>query len=285
LEPVEHGDHAVVREERRSKGRLATIALCVSAAIGAPALEAGRQAPGGQDRISTSAEALERLNDPDWRVRLSGVMWLYQHGSEIPGAVEALVERSHDENEEVRRWSAYALGEAGRSAALAIPPLVEMLSARSASERTAAARALQELGTPPQAIPGLLASASEPDHGVGAREAAIEALARAEPSDEIVLRFVSLLADSSPLVAGAAHKALLGLGPRASAAVPALVERIERPGSRARVAAADVLGHIGPAAGPAVPALFGLLEDDDSRVRETAAEAIRSIRSGPRGPS
>jgi len=282
---VERGNHAVVREERRLRGCVAIAALCVGVAVGAPALGAILQAPGSQDRISTSAEALERLNDPDWRVRLSGVMWLYQHANEVPGAVEALVERSHDGNEEVRRWSAYALGEAGRSAALAIPPLVEMLSARSASERTAAARALEKLGPPPEAIPGLLASASEPDHGVGAREAAIEALTRAEPSDEIVLRFVSLIADSSPLVAGAAHKALLGLGPRASAAVPALVERIDRPGSRAREAAADVLGHIGPAAGPAVPALFGLLEDDDSTVRDTAAEAIRSIRSEPRDPS
>ena len=224
-------------------------------------------------------QVVEKLQDPDWRVRYAACLWLMARPNRAHGApVLALARSLGDESELVSRWAAYALGRIGPPAAPAIPALLEAIKSKNLTLREAAAQALANIGPPPDAEAELLAAVSLDDYRTGARKATVEALARVARSEEAVLALAGLLLDKDAQVAKAAESALASLGRQASVAVPGLIDCIEEPQGRARSAAARVLGAIGPDAGPAVPVLFGLLEDENEEVRKAAATAIRSIR-------
>jgi HEAT repeat protein len=75
----------------------------------------------------------------------------------------------------------------------------------------------------------------------------------------------------------AALKVFGRIGPAASAAMPVLVEALEDPSRRVRLAAVQALGRLGPAAGTALPSLVQHLTDGSEPMRKVAAEALGRI--------
>jgi HEAT repeat protein len=227
----------------------------------------------------TVTQLVEKLRDPDWRVRYYAAMWLGNEGQAATEAVPSLIVALRDPNQEVRCKTAYALGSMGSRAPEVIPALLERLKAEEPADREAAAQALYRIGPPPEAADALLESIDKDDYGRGARAAAVGALARTGVSDRVVLRLATLLRDKESGVRDTAKRALLGMGAQAQRALPELIAVIEGSNYLAQRAAAEVLAHMGPAAGPAIPSLFGMLEQDDPGLRHGAAAAIRAIRS------
>ena len=151
-----------------------------------------------------------------------------------------------------------------------------------------AATALQWCG--PKAVPLLEKRLKDPNPAV--REAAVEALnwmVRGSLSArERVSLFLPLVNDSDPAVRQNATMALMGLGPAASNAVPALIANLQSNEAGrhttvnerwfVRANTASVLADIGSPAAAAVPALSNLLAVGDSYQRVNAATAICKIK-------
>ncbi len=80
--------------------------------------------------------------------------------------------------------------------------------------------------------------------------------------------------ESNPAVREKIFGAMGRLGPGAGAALPTLVEAVERETPGAALAAMESLGRMGPAAAPAAPLLVGALESGRPSHRLTAARAL-----------
>jgi HEAT repeat protein len=86
------------------------------------------------------------------------------------------------------------------------------------------------------------------------------------------------LQDTDWQVRTAAAMALEEIGPKAIAAVPALIHTLEQDKREdVRRAAAEALGSIGPRAIEAASALSRALEDQSAYVRWAAAKALRAV--------
>ena len=81
-----------------------------------------------------------------------------------------------------------------------------------------------------------------------------------------------------PLLTFNAARTLYELGPKASAALPALIKALGDENREVRVKVIETLANIGPDAKAAVPSLAELLEDPDEVVRAAAAEGLSAIR-------
>jgi HEAT repeat protein len=99
-----------------------------------------------------------------------------------------------------------------------------------------------------------------------------------QKKSKVLQALITQLEDEDPKVRRAAAEVLQGMGPDASAAVPALARVLRDKDYLARGMAARALGHVGPAA---VPALIDALKDQDKEVRRDAAFALRFL--GPQG--
>jgi len=138
-------------------------------------------------------------------------------------------------NADDRKHAAEVLGSLGPAAGAAVPSLIDALKDSSANVRSAAARALGEIGN----------------------EAAVSAL-------------LGLLEDDDAYVRSAAAKALGLIG--TEAAVPPLIVSLNDGVSHVRVAVIGALGRLGGEA--AVSALSKVLNDDHEYYRSPAARAL-----------
>ena len=219
-----------------------------------------------------------------------------------------------------RSRAATALGQIGPEAKAAVPALAQVLKDDDSSIRTAAARALGNIGT--AAVPALLKALQNDDARVRAAsvtglgqispnavsalgeigadaKAAVPALVAAfkDASNELRTTIVAVLKAIGPVAVPILTRSLgdqenasgvrqgvamaLGtFGRQAKTAVPALEKALKDRGPYVRGAAADALGKIGPAAMHAVPALRALLDDPFVLVRQAARKAI--VRIDPR---
>src|SRR5689334_14055737 len=90
--------------------------------------------------------------------------------------------------------------------------------------------------------------------------------------------WVKQLEDKDPAARGEAGRAIGIMGPKAKAAVPALIKALKDKEASVRDWACYGLSNIGPDAKDAVPALEDLLLNDKERkVRSVAANALGSI--------
>lgn len=78
-------------------------------------------------------------------------------------------------------------------------------------------------------------------------------------------------------VTEAAAEALGRLGPKAEAALPALVDALEHPGTMARIRAVEAIVFISPGSAPS--RLLDSLHDEDALVRFIAIERLGSLRN------
>src|SRR5258708_34598366 len=104
--------------------------------------------------------------------------------------------------------------------------------------------------------------------------------AASRESDFSVAKFVELLQAPNDDVRLFAAVRLVALGTEASPAVPCLTDLLASEAVLDRRMAAWVLGAIGPRAGAAIPALLSGLQDADATVRKYVWTAIQKIGPG-----
>lgn len=157
--------------------------------------------------------------------------------------VPVLIENLRDPSTTVRRFAAWALGDLGPAAVVAVEPLTEALKDPELVVQVYAAGALRKIDEQNAAT-------------------AIDVLTKALGSDDEFIR--RWAADE-----------ILGTTPAAVRAVPALIECLTKDPSS--VAAAEALGRIGPRATAAVDPLTKLLRDEKGEIRTWLAEALYRI--------
>jgi 3-methyladenine DNA glycosylase AlkC len=184
---------------------------------------------------------IQALEDEELEVRRSAALALGEMGPAAVDAVPALIRALEDENVFVRRDAADALGDIGPGAVEAVPALIQALGDENDYVRMAARYALRNIG--PEAVPVL----------------------------------IEALGDENSKVRLCAADALGAIGPEAKEAVPALIQALGDEEVYVRGAAAVALGVIGPEAKEAVPALIRALEDENVFVRRDAAGALTNI--------
>lgn len=179
-------------------------------------------------------------------------------GSKEPQALEAMVGALGDPEADLRGIAVDCLGAMGPRAAGAAEPLAALLADRAGSIRLQTALALGDIGTPVARaaipVPVLISALTVDD-------------AKAYPRD-YALR--------APHVLGS-------LGPRANAAVAALLQALEYDDRSCRLDAAWALGQVGPAAVKALPALEKARDANKAKLTMDAdfdrliSEAIQKI--------
>jgi HEAT repeat protein/beta-lactamase regulating signal transducer with metallopeptidase domain len=183
--------------------------------------------------------------------------------------VAAVIERLRDEDDEVRRVAAEALGRLKHPSAIA--PLVRALEDEDPDVRHAALDALGnfERGVPPAPIRRLLAST---DANVRANAARMLGDMKDRGS---IPAITALLADADEDVR---HDALHALEEMDAPVEDATIGRVlEDPSPEVRQTAAHFAGERRMVS--LVPALIKMMDDTNGEVRETAAEALTEMRT------
>lgn len=166
-----------------------------------------------------------------------------KYGSDLKGALPALMEGLQSNDIHIRRNAAFGLGELGSDGRPALEALARALKTDPDFEvRRNAAFALGEIGEP--AIPSLL----------------------------------TMLNDRDPRVRRTVTAALVRIG---LPAVPHLIQLLRHSDTTIRRNAAVILGGIGPQAFDAIPALEKSLQDPDKGFQWTVKQAIRKIKQTP----
>jgi HEAT repeat protein len=195
-------------------------------------------------RPAPVAELAGFLNSRDMFIRQAAAKSLGRMGPEAKAAIPALI-AALDKDAESCDTVAEALKEIGSAS---VPPLIEVVKDKDATNRVAAAKVLGLFG--------------------GEAKAAVPALAE-------------FLADEDewPDARGAVAFTLGKVGP---AAVSALTAGLKDKEADVRSGCAETLGQVGPEAKTAVPALTELLKDVYPAVREAAMKALEKIKGESR---
>jgi HEAT repeat protein len=214
------------------------------------------QKPAGVDPIREWGETLRYSRDPVARKQALGQLNKLIDGVLSSGVVDGLRNALRDPDEEVRLGAVRALAQLRPVVWEVEPDLIRVLREdESPKVRGQAAAALGRLAHRPRGqvvVPHLLTALQRPDN------------------DKEVLLFLI--------------QALARFGGEAKAAVPALLETLEKhpPIKDAKEAslgyyAVQALGNIGPAAAEAVPTLLKCLQMDDAYYRREAMYALGGI--------
>ena len=172
----------------------------------------------------------------------------------------------------------------------AIPQLIRMLSDRDPDDefqlvRRFAAYALQHLGPPAKAaLPELLKIATNATDVASVRSEAVRGLGEiGQATPEVVAALIQLLDDPArinenyPTIGNTAYASLGGLGAKAEAARPTLMERLGRADATQREAAASALGTVGAGSLETEQALLELLNDTNADVQKAALASLEGI--------
>jgi hypothetical protein len=95
--------------------------------------------------------------------------------------------------------------------------------------------------------------------------------------DRPLSAWIEDLSGLAPYTRHSAAYAIASMGPKATAAVPALIKNLEDPEPTVRFSSALALGEIGPGAKEAVDPLKKLLEDRSEDVAAAARKSIKRI--------
>lgn len=213
---------------------------------------------------------------PDAGASIPALVKLLDKKPDCYGAAEALARMGEPgaealaaalKNEDANYAAELELGRAGRSA---IPSLIRALGDDDADVRRSAAKALGENGSrAASAVPALV------DAVKNRSPLASEALVQIGPA--AIPPLVEMLKSTEWRTREVVSRALGGMGTDAAPATQDLAAALEGGSPQSREAAAWALGRIGPAAKSATPALKKLLDDGDEGVRNAAAKALQDI--------
>ena len=220
---------------------------------------------------------IESLNDQNSEVRREVAAALGIIGPDAGRSIPALTKALADWDWHVRRESALALAAIGRDAGYAIPALTKVLTDANDDVRKAAAEALGMIC--PDIIPDLVKTLADKKYEV--REAAVRSLEaidlnwrRSEIVKQTIPAIAKFLSDEDRKVREAAVAALRKIGPDAGHAIPALSKALTDANDDVRKAAAKALGTICP---DIIPDLVKTLADKKYEVREAAVKALEAI--------
>ncbi len=205
------------------------------------------------------------------RARLKAVATLGRKGSAAKDAVPALGKALHDLDEDVRTAAGRALAQIGPAA---VPVLIEELKNPLFQYSKQAARSLALIGPEAaDAVPALTRSLKVNDAEV--RAMAAHALAEIGPAAAKAATALTLvLDDPSKEVKKQARAALARIGAQA---IPALRGALKSSNPSIRQQAADLLALRGTEAKEALADLVSLLADKNSAVRRSAALAVGAM--------
>ena len=240
-------------------------------------------------RLSDTSPAVRPMRFPacrSWRatpqqsVRVAAVRALERVGPSAAEAIPRLVERLQDENVDVRRAAARALGKAGGARIdSAVAALATALrSDTDMTVREESAHALAEAGHSPAAVDALLGALV--DKNASVRREVVHALGLMPSShaDHVLPALRASLDDPDETVRTTAARSAVRFG---ADGVPVLIQALQNPTWLVRWWAALGLADLGPTARDAVPALQRRLEDEKIGVREAAASALTRITGTP----
>jgi len=207
---------------------------------------------------------------------------------ELQGADEAaLVAALNHEDRRVRRAALQMITEQDLRSETAIEGIIPRLADHWAPVSRAAKQALVGIGEP--AVAPLIAafgsnsphrnlsfSKGGKDGGTSIRTVIKDTLG--EIGEPAVPALIEALENSDPLIRRNAIGALGRIGPRAAAAIPALVHALEKDNdATVRLNALGDLGLIAPLEPKLEPAARAALNADDPRLRKTANKTIENI--------
>ena len=231
--------------------------------------------------LKAAVQALtEALGDRDNRVRLAAAGCLREAKVFPKGLVPALAEVLESPDAGERRWAARELGQLGPWAKAAIPALVGMLG--RPDDSATAATALGEIG--PDSLPAVLRVLEKGDYE--ARAAALSVVYQLGPKAKAAVpALVKALTDLRKPERDHGYfvvNTLQRIGPDAKPAVPGLIAIARNPKEQPalRVLAIQTLGSFGPAAAEALAALRELRKD--AEVGHVVDEALGRIGAGSR---
>jgi hypothetical protein len=220
---------------------------------------------------------IERLKDKNPNIRFATILALRTIGPEAPHALDAipvLAIMLADPDGMIRGAASYSLIKMQYDS---VPCVVAMLKHPDPIIRRLAVEVLRYIGEEAEeSIPDLIARLSDSDANV--REAAVFALRYVgEDSDravDAIPALAQLLKDRDGMVRRSASYSLIQFK---AASVPSVIELTKCPDAVTRELAVKVLRYIGPDASDAVPALVERLRDKEAAVREAAELALRDI--------
>jgi HEAT repeat protein len=208
-----------------------------------------------RDRPEALAAILAAMAEHDARVRNQGIIALniYLRGA-TPAPepiVQALLARLDDEDQSIRSKAGLVLSRIGRSAApRAVPLLIRNLRAPRSTIRGTTADALRYFGIDAADARPALRALAEVKGDPNDRKAAQEALAAIEKAcrtfdEETLPELIADLGNAEPAIRAAGAGELAQHGPRAKAAVPALIKLLDDPSPKVRRAASAALDAAG----------------------------------------
>jgi HEAT repeat protein len=208
-----------------------------------------------RDRPETLTVILAAMTDHEARVRRQGLIAL---GLYLPGStsvtepiVQALLELLDDEDDYIRGNAGQALSRIGRRvASRAVPHLIRNLEVPRSAFRVSTAHALGKFGIDAADARPALRALADGNVGRDVRNAAEEAIVAIEKAcrtfdEELLPELIAMLGNEEPSVRARAAAELAEHGPRAKAAVPALIQALDDPDPEARSAASAALDALG----------------------------------------
>jgi len=221
----------------------------------------------------------EMSKDGNVELRRFAVGALATIGPAASGAVPALIERLQDSDGKIRVYASWALGSIGSAAKESVPALIGTLKDMEKESRESATWALGKMGPEAKAaIPVLIETAKmDRDHGLAA-----EALGRIGVEAKAAVPTLVALLEKSPAQSrvrvALAHWRITG---QEETAVKVLRATLTDKQSSVRCDAADALGEMGSKAKAAVPTLIEMMQKKTGNDRfadiEAAVQALRKI--------
>jgi HEAT repeat protein len=230
----------------------------------------------GQPSVSV-ADLIKASRNEGWNNRVLAVQALARAGRKSEAALTAIIERLGDPDVRVRINAALAFTLNDLPGERAVPALIGLLQDKDWRVREDAAAALGAIGPQAQdAVPALIKELRDPIRDVFS--AAGNALIKIAPNSEMVISALAATLRSPDLAAAqSAAEVLEALGVRARPALPALTQALHSPDSFVQVTAAAALRNLAPAAEGALSALIAGANDPLASVRRWSVWALGTL--------
>ncbi len=218
----------------------------------------------------------------DRRIRAEAALALWRIDPDVPRAVPALLQALRDPDPELRAQAAYCIREMSSDAEFAIPALIRRLKDDSPVVQRSAAYALGEIGPLARsAVPALKAMLKDPEIESAASFALrmIEqdyqpVTPEPPPTDSGIEALLQLGKHKAQPGQGLTLKELWQMQ-EAEALVQGLIEQLEHPAEGNSNSAVAALGQLGPRAKAAIPALMEKLRQ--ARYVDQGRDHLRSV--------
>jgi len=220
---------------------------------------------------SAAVPVTKLLHSEDERARYYACFALNRLGPYAEGAVADLIAIAADPKDPLQRDAVRALGRVGPAASPATPVLCKLLGESDSRLEDYTIMALAEIGG--NAVPVLVENLRCDDSAV--RQSVCTVLQRLGPKAKAAVpALVALVLEADPELYDAAFLALAEIG---SSAVCDLTHMLQSDDRHVRRGAAMALSRMGGAVIPAVPALCDATNDQDANIRFWAVRALGEI--------